>query len=99
VYFSHFGMLYQRKSGRTAVENLKFPESINFANLHLISGRRSQDASSHSLFHQSSAVIHAGSRRRSRLQRARARYRCYDFLNIFAEKFCEKNVVFGSKQS
>jgi hypothetical protein len=27
------------------------------------------------------------------------RDRCYDFLNIFAEKFCEKNGVFDSKQS
>jgi hypothetical protein len=25
--------------------------------------------------------------------------RCYDFLNIFAEKFSEKNGVFDSKQS
>jgi hypothetical protein len=25
--------------------------------------------------------------------------RCYDFLNIFAEKFCEKIGVFNSKQS
>jgi hypothetical protein len=27
------------------------------------------------------------------------RDRCYDFLNIFAEKFCEKIGVFDSKQS
>jgi hypothetical protein len=28
-----------------------------------------------------------------------ARDRCYDFLNIFAEKFSEKIGVFDSKQS
>jgi hypothetical protein len=28
-----------------------------------------------------------------------SRDRCYDFLNIFAEKFGEKNGIFDSKQS
>jgi hypothetical protein len=32
-------------------------------------------------------------------ERASARDRCYDFLNIFAEKFSEKIGVFDSKQS
>jgi hypothetical protein len=32
-------------------------------------------------------------------KRIKIRDRCYDFLNIFAEKFGEKNGVFDSKQS
>jgi hypothetical protein len=35
----------------------------------------------------------------STLRRRKSRYRCYDFINIFAEKFGDKNDVFDSKQS
>jgi hypothetical protein len=38
-------------------------------------------------------------RTRLRMAVTRTRDRCYDFLNIFAEKFSEKIGVFDSKQS
>jgi hypothetical protein len=38
-------------------------------------------------------------RKRPQVRNRVTRDRCYDFLNIFAEKFCEKIGVFDSKQS
>jgi hypothetical protein len=35
----------------------------------------------------------------SKWQNYSIRDRCYDFKNIFAEKFCDKIAIFDSKQS